>query len=390
VAAAELAAADWQVTVLEARDRVGGRTWSRRLDNGAMAEMGAEFILAGNTAVRELAEDLGLGLCDKGMRYGDREPRGGIGTDTEGLANAVRAADAAIAAGLEGLGERPSIRELLDSLVIDPGAREAILARAEISSGASADEIPATDLAGLAHIDTEPAPSVAGGNQRLSLGLAARLGDSVRLADPVVRIEWGAGEGVRCATASGYAVAGDGCVVAVPASVIGRIEFDPPLPASKTAALASIRYARAAKLFVPLAKPAPVSAVMNVPERYWCWTATGDGGEPVPLVSCFSGSAAALEGLRVANGPRRWLDSLARLRPDLALEPDAAVLCSWDDDPWVGAAYSISPPPDVAVALAERVGPLAFAGEHTAGPFSGLMEGAIRSGRRVAAEVLRG
>ena len=352
--------------------------------------MGAEFILAGNTAVRELAEDLGLGLCDKGMRYGDREPRGGIGTDTEGLANAVRAADAAIAAGLEGLGERPSIRELLDSLAIDPGAREAILARAEISSGGSADEIPATDLAGLAHIDTEPAPSVAGGNQRLSLGLAARLGDSVRLADPVVRIEWGAGEGVRCATASGYVVAGDGCVVAVPASVIGRIEFDPPLPASKTAALASIRYARAAKLFVPLAKPAPVSAVMNVPERYWCWTATGDGGESVPLVSCFSGSAAALEGLRVADGPRRWLDSLARLRPDLALEPDAAVLCSWDDDPWVGAAYSISPPPDVAVALAERVGPLAFAGEHTAGPFSGLMEGAIRSGRRVAAEVLRG
>ena len=65
--------------MLEARDRVGGRVWSRRLDNGAVVEMGAEFILPGNTAVRGLAERLGLGLWDKGMRYGQREPRGGIG-----------------------------------------------------------------------------------------------------------------------------------------------------------------------------------------------------------------------------------------------------------------------------------------------------------------------
>ena len=42
--------------MLEARDRVGGRVWSRELDNGAIVEMGAEFLLPGNTAVRELAE----------------------------------------------------------------------------------------------------------------------------------------------------------------------------------------------------------------------------------------------------------------------------------------------------------------------------------------------
>ena len=63
--------------MLEARDRVGGRVWSRQLDNGAVVEMGAEFILPGNTAIRELAGRLGLGLWDKGMRYGQREPRGG-------------------------------------------------------------------------------------------------------------------------------------------------------------------------------------------------------------------------------------------------------------------------------------------------------------------------
>ena len=41
VAADELVRRGWSVEVLEARDRVGGRTWSRRLPNGAVAEMGA-------------------------------------------------------------------------------------------------------------------------------------------------------------------------------------------------------------------------------------------------------------------------------------------------------------------------------------------------------------
>ena len=76
--------------MLEARDRVGGRVWSRRLGNGAVVEMGAEYILPGNTAIRELAERLGLGLWDKGMRYGSREPRGGIGTRRRRAAAAMR------------------------------------------------------------------------------------------------------------------------------------------------------------------------------------------------------------------------------------------------------------------------------------------------------------
>jgi Flavin containing amine oxidoreductase len=341
--------------------------------------MGAEFILPGNTEIAALAGELGLGLWDKGMRYGEREPRGGTGVGEAELAAGV----ASVAEALPGLEGRPSARKLLDSLPIAAGAREAILARLEISSASSADEVPASDMAGLAHIGAEPAPSVAGGNQGVALALAARLGDRVRLADPVTTISWG-NDGVRATTAAGYAAEAAAAVIAVPASVIGKIEFAPPLPATKAAAFAGVRYGHAAKLFVPLAEPAPPSAVMNVPERWWCWTATGTGDEPMAVVSCFAGSPAALARLEVAGGPERWLESLAILRPDLALEPDGAVLSTWDDDPWIGAAYSISPPAEVAMALAEPVGPLAFAGEHTAGPFNGLMEGATRSGRRAA------
>jgi monoamine oxidase len=275
------------------------------------------------------------------------------------------------------------VRELLDGLELEPGAREAILARAEISSASSADSIPATDLLGLAHIDTRPAPSVAGGNQGLSLGLAARLGDAVRLGDPAALVEWGDG-GVRIETAGGHGCVADRCVIAVPASVAERIEFAPALPSGKRDALARVRYGHAAKLFVPLVEPAQVGAVMNVPERYWCWVATGPDDEPMPVVSCFSGSPAALERLGVADGPGAWLRSLARLRPDLALDPAGAELADWDRDPWARAAYSISPEPGLAAALAEPVGPLAFAGEHIGGAYNGLMEGAIRSGRAAA------
>ena len=68
--------------MLEARDRVGGRVWSRELANGAVVEMGAEFVLPGNDTLRSYVERFGLGFWDKGMRYGSREPRGGEPVDS--------------------------------------------------------------------------------------------------------------------------------------------------------------------------------------------------------------------------------------------------------------------------------------------------------------------
>ena len=99
-------------------------------------------------------------------------------------------------------------------------------------------------------------------------------------------------------------------------------------------------------------------------------------------MSCFAGSPRALERLDVASGPERWLDSLAKLRPELDLDRAGAVLSTWADDPWVRGAYSTSPPTALAAASEQALGPLAFAGEHLGGEFAALMEGAIRSGRR--------
>jgi len=376
VAAEELRRAGAAVVVLEARDRVGGRVWSRTLDNGAVVEMGAEFLLPGNTAIRELAGQLGLGLWDKGMRYGRREPRG-VAVTAQELDDAVDAAGRALAT----VPHDQSARDFLAALDAAPGARETLLARTEISSANSADAVAARDIGGIAHIDDDPAPSIAGGNQGIALRLAEGL--DVRLASPVRRVEWDGGVRVN------GELEADACVIAVPATVLGEIAFEPALPAPVAQALAGVRYGHAAKLFVPLRRPAEPSAVMAVAERYWAWTATGDGDRPQPVVNCFAGSPAALDRLGIANGPDRWLASLADLRPDLDLDTGAALVSTWADDPWVRAAYSTSPARELAELSRQAQGPLAFAGEHLGGEFAALMEGAIRSGRAAAGALLR-
>ena len=178
---------------------VGGSGRSE-LANGAVVEMGAEYILPGNTAIRELAGRFGLSLWDKGMRYGRRDPRGGIGTTHEELAAAMEPRRSSSPRRRELRARAPS--EFLDSIDIPPGAREAILARVEISCANTADRVAATELAGVAHIDDEPSPSIAGGNQRLPLALADELGKSIHLDSPVHAIEWQP-SGVRVSTPGG-------------------------------------------------------------------------------------------------------------------------------------------------------------------------------------------
>ncbi len=210
----------------------------------------------------------------------------------------------------------------------------------------------------------------------------------MHLGVPVQAVGW-SGPGVRVAV-EGAELEAEACLLAVPASVIGRIRFDPPLPAWKAEALERVVYGHAAKLFVPLRRVPPPSAVLSVPDLYWTWTARGADGAVQPVVSAFAGSAPALAALEVAGRPGDLAPAPGRAPPRPGAGP-GPVLSTWDDDPWVEAAYSTRTPafrPDDPALLARPVGPLHFAGEHTAGPWSGLMEGALRSGHRAATELL--
>ena len=385
-AAAALADAGLEPLVLEARERVGGRVHSRRLGNGAVVELGAEFVEDDHATLLATAGRLGLAMAPTGMAYGDREPRGGPEVDrTMVLAEVARLRDL--------LAERPpagrSVAEALAELPLHPGARQAIGARLQVSAAQPADELSEVVLGHAgSSFSTRESLRVGGGNQRIALRLAERLPGAVHLGVPVRAVNWSE-EGVRVAV-DGAELDAEACLLAVPASVAGRIRFDPPLPAWKAEALARVAYGHAAKLFVPLRQVPPPSAVLSVPDHYWTWTARGADGAVQPVVSAFAGSAPALAALGVAGGPATWRERLAELRPDLALDR-GAVLSTWDDNPWVEAAYSTRTPafrPDDPDLLARPVGPLHFAGEHTAGPWSGLMEGALRSGHRAAAELL--
>jgi monoamine oxidase len=152
-----------------------------------------------------------------------------------------------------------------------------------------------------------------------------------------------------------------------------------------------VRYGHAAKLFVALGAPVPPSATLSVPGRFWCWTQLGADGAPAPFLGAFAGTPGAIERLSVRDGPTEWLAALQSLRPDLELDLGDVLVSTWQDDPWARAAYSaesVSSPLDTA-ALTRRVGPLAFAGEHTAGEWHAQMEGALRSGERAAQQLLQ-
>jgi monoamine oxidase len=382
-AAAELERAGAEVQVFEARDRVGGRVWSVPFPGG-VAERGAEFIFPEHETVISTAKSLGLRLVRKGTLYGDREPRGGEPVSSAEVAAAVEE----IRSGPP----RPSgtVVDALAAYGLEPRVAEAIRARLEVSCGYPAADLEAEELVeGAGAFGAFDTYTVEGGNDRLAQEIAAHITGALHLSAPVTRIGWSEGE-VRVSARDGRLTTAEAAIIAVPATVIAAIRFDPPLPPAKTAALGSVRYGQAAKLFVALKTPAPPSATLSVPERFWCYTQLGADGKPLPFVTAFAGTLRALELLAVASSPRRWVAALARLRPDLELEPDSAMVSRWDEEPWTRGAYSarsVASPLEVEE-LRRPVGPLMFAGEHTAGPLHGLMEGAMRSGARAAQQLL--
>jgi monoamine oxidase len=375
LAAAEaLARRGVDVTVFEARDRVGGRVHSRRLDNGAVVELGAEFVLPGYDVLCETAARLGLELFEKGTLYGDREPRDGAPVTREELVDAY-------AALREPGGD--SVAETLERHVPSAGAREAIAARLAVSSGYELEDQDVSALAeGAAGFGDFPSHGIVGGNDGIALGLAGRLGGAVHTSTAVFRVAWSA-DGV-VVRAGGDEVTADACVIATPAPHALELDWDPPLPEWKRAALSAVRHGQAAKLFLTLGSPVPPSQTLSVPLRFWTWTQHG-----IPVASSFAGSPSALELLEVDHGPEKWSAAVRRLRPDLDFADAPPLLSTWHDDPWARGAYSaraLSSPLDDE-ALARRVGVVTFAGEHTAGAWHALMEGALRSGLRAADEV---
>jgi monoamine oxidase len=391
LAAWRVAQAGHEVVVLEARDRVGGRVWSQELvpgDPRTIVERGAEFVLDGYDVMRAVLAELGLGLAGTAMSYYEREPRGGAATTLEEVARCAAVLAAAVARAPHGT----ALAGVTAAWAGSPAALAAYLSRVELTDGVGAGMLAATAAADVtAWFERRPSWRVAGGNQQVAWRLADRLGGSVRLRSPVRAVHEDPA-GVRV-LAEGGEVGADAVIVAVPMALLRELEFSPPVPERTRAAWQRSGLAHNAKLHIPLAGPVPASAVHSVPGRYWTWTAADGSGQVQPVLHAFGGTAAGLAALGVAGGPAGWAASAAELRPDLALDTGRALLTTWNDDPWAGESYTAvttaaAPGDAELIAAPSASGRMQFAGEHTAGGWAGLMEGALRSGERAAAGVL--
>jgi len=391
MAAWRLAQRGCEVVVLEARDRVGGRVWSQELipgDPRTVIERGAEFVLDGYDVLRGVLAELSLVLAGTAMSYYQREPRGGGPVDAAEVAECAAWVAGAAAAAPAGT----PLAAVTAGWAGQPAALAAYLARMETTAGISADRLAAAEAEdATAGFGWRPSWRVAGGNQQVAAGLARRLGPAVRLATPVRAVQQDP-RGVHLATAGGT-VTGDAAVITVPMAVLRQLPIVPPVPGRQRAAWARSGLAHNAKLHMPLSRGAAASAVQSVPGRFWTWTAADLTGQIQPVLHAFAGTERGLAELAVTGGPATWAARAAALRPELATDPAGAVLTTWNDDPWAGQSYSaetVTAAPGDPDILAAAHGRVHFAGEHTAGHWAGLMEGALRSGQRAARGVLAG
>ena len=178
-AADALRAGGAEVTVLEARGRVGGRVWSVPFGEGAVVERGAEFILPGYEEMEALAARFGIPLVLKGTPYGRRVPVGEEAVSQTELEDAFdRIARGATA-------DAVSAADVIAGLGLDPPLSALIRTRVAISNGHPVDDLAASVLdEGASTFGDFDNHTLEGGNMRLAEALAAELGAAVHLSSP--------------------------------------------------------------------------------------------------------------------------------------------------------------------------------------------------------------
>lgn len=384
IAAEALVSAGWDVTVLEARNRVGGRAWTDRLPDGTIIERGAEWVEDVQVELVGLCARLNIPLARTGMSYHDRRPVGGPPVTDEELAIGRTALRALFAE----LGDETydiSVAEAIERLDQPEGVKVAFRARIECTSGAPATELAAWHLLHLASApERVDSPRIGTGSDAPVRALAALLGDRVCLSEPVLEVAID-DNGVFVRTTKGEHRAAH-LVLALPKPILVQAPFADLLPSDVLTAAKLFGVSHAAKLFVPLLGPAEPSAILDTRHDYWVWTANqGDEGLR-PVLGGFIGSQPMLDLLEVERDGTTWARSVAEVRPDLELDVDAAGTQTWHDDPYAQGIYTHVRPGDRPndELLRQRHGRLVLAGEFTDDVWSGFMEGAIRSGQRAA------
>ncbi|HEY6638477.1 MAG TPA: flavin monoamine oxidase family protein [Solirubrobacterales bacterium] len=441
-AARELAGAGLEVRVLEARDRVGGRTLSQSVGDDArgrrsrrrgatrfepdIVELGGQWVGPTQHEILSLAQDLGIetyptpaegkNLFEDG-RGKLKRYRGTIpmlaphvmvdyGQADLRLKRLVKRIDPEVpweAEGADRLDEQ-SFGGWIRRTAKTKTAREALSVACRAVFAVEPADVSLLHLLFYAAsaggwddlLDTEGGAQqdrLVGGTQQVSVRLAEELADRLELSSPV-RLIRSDGDGVTVGE-----VRARRAIVAVPPTLAGRIEYDPSLPGPRD----------------QLTQRMPMGSVIKCTATYEepFWREDGLSGQAISLPgptqvvfdnSTPNGSAGLigfLEGrdarelARVPEDERREavLRGFQRLFGRRAAHPVLYVDKDWSAEPYSRGCYGGVFGPGAWTGygrlLREPIGRLHWAGTETATRWMGYMDGAVRSGRRAAAEVMQ-
>lgn len=416
-AALELHKAGCNVTVVEARRRLGGRVRTiANLVQGKTVEAGGELIGKNQNAWNCLAARYKLELTELGEDPLDQQPIvldgkrlaareaealwSEMRTSLMGLCVPARDIDAYApwkSADAEALDNRSTAHWIASLTVSDLCRRALTIQLTSINGMVPAWQSFLGNLAmvkggGLEDYWTKTDALVCrGGNQQLAEQMATELGrERIRLGVPVTAVDWTAGRAGRVTLADQTVLEADTIVLAVPASCWGRIQFEPALP------LAAVPQMGAnTKYLVSLARPiwkqsnlAPRMLTDGPISLSWHSTSTqpGDQGEVLTL---YAGGATADRAQEWSDSERQehYLEALEAVFPGTRDVFLRGQFLNWQNDAYARGSYSFPAPGQlttVGPALEAGLPPLYFAGEHCCPAFIGYMEGALQSGLRLA------
>jgi monoamine oxidase len=379
-AAYRLEQAGVDVTVLEARERVGGRAW--RIPVGdAFFDAGCEAFDHEHDRLVRLAQELGVQVWEA-PAWGD-SPRDLEGADADLVAELEREVDALAARvdpahpeDLDDAGELDG--QSLAGWLEQRGASPRVLEAVEASIAVASSSVPTRDMSFLAYAAKRAAGAdptgltlrFEGGPTALVELLAQELDGRVLKGAAVVRVE-DSGGGVSVRLQDGTTEHAGRAVIAVPIPLQRAIDFDPPLPETRRRALAEARYGeivkQAALFDTPPAVPDP-----DLSANGHLYLAAHD---PRLLIR-FAGAGAARSEVR--------LGQLA------GTKPRAEARIDWTAEPWSRGSYLILGPGQLLTwgnRLGEAHGRVYFAGAERS-TLKSYMEGAVRAAEEAAAEVV--
>lgn len=411
-AARRLAEAGLTVTVLEARDRIGGRAWTSD-ELGPSIDLGASWIhgTEGNPLV-PLARGAGVRFTPTSFdRFGSYDEDGRLlaWREEEPLWTRFQALDAAAgraaASGPADLSLADAFEAAGAAVGPPPGGVDAALleryvrwaAKLEYGADRAAD---LTELSARTITDGEALPGLwvmlEGGYRAVlepvGAALDVRLGQRVEVVDVT-------GEGVVLTTEAGQTHGADRAVVTVPLGVLkaGDVSFSPSLPERVATAIDRLGMGSFLKVGFRFAErdwPGGIDWLGRIGERTFLeWVDL----EPVARQSIVVGFATGSEARRLEalDDDAIVAEALVAYRAvvrDSTQQPVAAVVTRWGRDPLTRGSYSflaIGSSADDRAALAEPLGPrLILAGEATSVRFPSTVHGAWQSGIDAAERLL--